>query len=154
MVQKAGLFARSFLLDLKSKLLEYSRQAAGQVQGGHGVLRQVPGAQVPGPAVEPHRAGGRLQGRRPLTYEGEDHPRQHVAAAAARQPGVAGAVFIELPVGCGDPGAVAFEDDDQFSLELALLSALSSKPRCHIYVMDYRDADTFFIQRAESRLFF
>ena len=49
---------------------------------------------------------------------------------------------------------VAFEDDDQFSLELALLSALSSKPRCHIYVMDYRDADTFFIQRAESRLFF
>ena len=49
---------------------------------------------------------------------------------------------------------VAFEDDDQFSLELALLSVSALGPRCHIYVMDYRDADTFFIQRAESRLFF
>ena len=40
------------------------------------------------------------------------------------------------------------EDDDQQSLELALLSTLDSEASCHIYVLDADDAGEFFSIRS------
>lgn len=40
------------------------------------------------------------------------------------------------------------EDDDQQSLELALLSTSDSEAACHIYVMDADDAGEFFSIRS------
>lgn len=40
------------------------------------------------------------------------------------------------------------EDDDQQSLELALLSTKDSEPSCHIYVLDADDAGEFFSIRS------
>ncbi len=40
------------------------------------------------------------------------------------------------------------EDDDQQSLEIALLSTLDSKASCHIYVLDADDAGEFFSIRS------
>lgn len=44
---------------------------------------------------------------------------------------------------------IVIEDDDQFSLELALLSRISDTPSCHIYIMNQTDADVFFSIRNE-----
>lgn len=45
-------------------------------------------------------------------------------------------------------GAV-IKDDDQFSLQIALLSKISDTACCHIYVMDKDDAEVFFSIRNE-----
>ena len=37
-----------------------------------------------------------------------------------------------------------FEDDDQFTLHLSLISSRSRNPCCHIYVMDQKDTPEFF----------
>lgn len=43
---------------------------------------------------------------------------------------------------------VLVPDDDQFTLELALLSTLDQMPSCHIYVLPAAEADDFFALRA------
>lgn len=47
-------------------------------------------------------------------------------------------------------GAVA-EDDDQYSMELALLARRSRENCCHIFVLDAADAAAFFAWRAGQR---
>lgn len=42
---------------------------------------------------------------------------------------------------------VVTEDDDQYSMELALLSRRSRENCCHIFVLDAQDADAFFAWR-------
>ena len=37
-----------------------------------------------------------------------------------------------------------FEDDDQFTLHLSLISSRSRNPCCHIYIMDQKDTPEFF----------
>lgn len=46
----------------------------------------------------------------------------------------------------------AFHDDDQFTLELALLSTVDDKPSCHIYVLPKADAGEFFLYRNDGML--
>lgn len=41
-------------------------------------------------------------------------------------------------------------DDDQFSLEICLISTLDKIPSCHIYVMDCEDVSDFFSLRSEK----
>lgn len=41
-------------------------------------------------------------------------------------------------------------DDDQFSLELCLLSTLDETPSCHIYVMDQEDVSDYFALRNDK----
>ena len=44
------------------------------------------------------------------------------------------------------------KDDDQFTLELALLSTVSDKPSCHIYILPKADAGEFFLLRSDDLL--
>lgn len=39
---------------------------------------------------------------------------------------------------------VVFDDDDQFSLHLCLISTEAAVPSCHVYVLDQSDTDYFF----------
>jgi len=43
-----------------------------------------------------------------------------------------------------------FADDDQFNLNIALLTTEDETPSCHIYVLDAADAADFFLMRAEG----
>ncbi len=42
---------------------------------------------------------------------------------------------------------VVIADDDQFSLELCLLSTMDASPGCHIYVLDQAELSAFFTLR-------
>ena len=43
-------------------------------------------------------------------------------------------------------------DDDQYTLQLALLSTVSDSPACHIYILPQAEAGEFFLIRADGAL--
>ena len=47
---------------------------------------------------------------------------------------------------------IVISDDDQFSLQISLLSTLSARPCCHIYLLPQNAADYFFSLRGSGGL--